>query len=68
MINWKMYGKQSPLLAQMSYYMFFVGIYFFAKKYFMDKRLAPLLIVAFILFRFYGNETTATTNIQSTPM
>ncbi len=57
-----------PILGQSAYYAFLLGLYFFAKKYFLDKRLAPLLVLALIVFKMYGIHLSNTGTFQCTPL
>ena len=55
-------------LSQSSFFIFFTALYFFAAKFFRDRRLAPLLIISAVLLRLYANMSDPDALIQVTPL
>ncbi|MCW3127872.1 MAG: hypothetical protein JWO03_3530 [Bacteroidetes bacterium] len=45
------------LLSEAGYYLFFLGLFIFSRKFFVNKKLPFLLLVAAVLVRYYANMT-----------
>jgi hypothetical protein len=56
------------VFTQLTFYLFFIGVYFFAAKLFRKKALAHLFIISAVLIRLYANMADADSFVQLTPL
>ena len=56
------------VFAQATFFIFFLGVYFFAAKFFRRKALAHLFLISAVLVRLYANMAGADSFIQLTPL
>ncbi len=55
------------ILGQFSFFLFFVGIFIFTKKFFINKQLPILLVISLLLIRYYGVDGEPVALFQITP-
>lgn len=60
--------KLLEITAQLSYYLLFIGMFIFSKKYFANKNLPVFLLITVVLIRFYAVMTDASALYQVTPL
>ena len=51
-LNWAL--ESFPYLAQLSFFLFFLGCFIFSDRFFKTKGLSAVFIIALILVRYYG--------------
>lgn len=56
-----------PLLGQFSTYIFFIGLFLFSKRIFLNKHLAIFFIFTVVIIRLYGNLDYVSTFFAGTP-
>ena len=56
------------ILGQLSYYVFFITIFFFSKRYFTNKKLPYYLLAGLILTKIYGMIADPVVFFQGTPL
>ena len=56
------------LFFQFTFFLFFVGLFYFLNKFFINKKLAVFSIVAIILLRYYGLSQEPTACLQNSPL
>lgn len=56
------------VLGQLSYYVFFIAMFFFSKKYFSNKKLPYYLLAGLVLTRAYGMIADPVVFFQGTPL
>jgi hypothetical protein len=56
------------VFGQLSFYLLFIGIFFFSKAFFYSKRLSIYLLISLVIFRIYANLNDPTFLLQVTPL
>lgn len=60
--------NQFQVLGQLSFYLFFIGALFFAKRFFSNQKLALLLLISLVLTRYYSIAAEPVSLFQITPL
>jgi len=56
------------VLGQLSYFLFFLGAFLFAKKFFLSKKMLVLFLISLVLIRYYSNCMEPVKLMQATPL
>jgi hypothetical protein len=56
------------IIGQLSYYIFFITVFFFSKRYFINKKLPYYLLVGLVLVKIYGMIADPVVFFQCTPL
>ncbi|MEO8342278.1 MAG: hypothetical protein ABI536_00525 [Gallionella sp.] len=56
------------IVGQCAYYLLFLGVFAFSRKWLLDKRLPAFLLIALVLVRIYAGPGDAVHSFQGTPI
>ncbi len=60
--------KLFQILGQLSFFLFFIGILFFSKQFFFNKKLSIFIFISLIITRYYSIDHEPTAYLQVTPL